>query len=77
MPEPHSRFTVLPAMLVGSPASSEDMRATLRLSSPAWFAQPKTTSSIAAQSTLVLRSMRALIGTAPRSSARTAESEPP
>ena len=38
--EPHSRLTVVPATDVGSPASSSAMRATLRLSSPAWFAQP-------------------------------------
>ncbi|CAB5311200.1 hypothetical protein IST455A_02681 [Burkholderia multivorans] len=40
MPEPQSRFSVVPGTAVGSPASSADMRATLRLSSPAWFAQP-------------------------------------
>ena len=36
----------------GRPASSSAMRATLRLSSPAWLAQPKITSSTASQSTL-------------------------
>ena len=35
----------------GSPASSSAMRATLRLSSPAWLAQPNITSSTACQST--------------------------
>ena len=35
MPEPHSRFTVVPVTSFGSPASSSAMRATLRLSSPA------------------------------------------
>ena len=35
-----------PATESGSPASSAAMRATLRLSSPAWFAQPNQTSSI-------------------------------
>ena len=35
MPEPHSRLTVLPGTLSGSPARSSAMRATLRLSSPA------------------------------------------
>jgi hypothetical protein len=39
-PEPHSRLTVEPGTSSGSPASSADMRATLRLSSPAWLAQP-------------------------------------
>ena len=50
-PEPHSRLTVAPGTPTGSPASSRLMRATLRLSSPAWLAQPKITSSIAAGST--------------------------
>ena len=35
-----------PATDSGRPASSAAMRATLRLSSPAWFAQPNHTSSI-------------------------------
>ena len=47
-PEPHSRFTVWPATSTGSPASSAAIRATLRLSSPAWLAQPSTTSSMSA-----------------------------
>ncbi len=50
MPEPHRRFNVVPGTVSGSPASSRLMRATLRLSSPAWLAQPKKTSSTAAQS---------------------------
>ena len=40
MPEPHSRLMVAPGTPIGSPASSADIRATLRLSSPAWLAQP-------------------------------------
>jgi hypothetical protein len=40
-PEAHSRLTVMPGIESGSPASSKAMRATLRLSSPAWLAQPK------------------------------------
>ncbi len=40
MPEPQSRFTVTPETLSGNPASSSAMRATLRLSSPAWLALP-------------------------------------
>ena len=39
-PEPHSRFTVAAATVTGRPASSALMRATLRLSSPAWLTQP-------------------------------------
>jgi hypothetical protein len=40
MPEPHRRFTVDADTSTGSPASSSAMRATLRLSSPAWLAHP-------------------------------------
>jgi hypothetical protein len=40
MPEPHRRLIVVPGTATGSPASSAAMRATLRLSSPAWLAQP-------------------------------------
>ena len=39
-PEPQSRLTVAPGTSTGKPASSVAMRATLRLSSPAWLAQP-------------------------------------
>ena len=52
------------------------MRATLRLSSPAWLAQPKYTSSMEAGSTPD-RSTAAAIATAARSSGRTPESDPP
>ena len=38
--DPHSRLTVMPGTASGRPASSSAMRATLRLSSPAWLAQP-------------------------------------
>ena len=77
MPEPHSRLTVDPGTSLGRPASSSDMRATLRLSSPAWLAQPKMTSSTAAQSTDGLRAISAFRGIAPRSSGRTDDSAPP
>ena len=40
-PEAQSRLTVEPGTDVGSPASSDDIRATLRLSSPDWLAAPK------------------------------------
>jgi hypothetical protein len=39
-PEAQRRFTVMAGVRVGMPASSRAMRATLRLSSPAWFTQP-------------------------------------
>ena len=76
-PEPHSRFTVPPGTVVGRPASSAAMRATLRLSSPAWLAQPMRQSSTASQSTEGLRAISALSGSAPRSSVRTSRSAPP
>ncbi len=77
MLEPQSRFTVEPGTSFGRPASSSAMRATLRLSSPAWFAQPKIKSSSAPQSTLALRETSAAMGMAARSSARTEASDPP
>ncbi len=43
------------------------MRATLRLSSPAWLAQPRITSSTPRQSTPGLRRISSRSGTAPRS----------
>jgi hypothetical protein len=45
--------------VAGNPASRVAMRATLRLSSPAWLAQPSTTSSSAAQSMPSWRERRA------------------
>ena len=75
--EPQSRLTVVPDTDCGSPASSSAMRATLRLSSPAWLAQPRITSSTALQSMDGLRSISALTGMAARSSVRTGASEPP
>jgi len=68
---------VAPGTSMGSPASSADMRATLRLSSPAWLAQPYNTSAITAQSTFAFLCISALIGMAPRSSVRTDERAPP
>src|SRR5262245_7917181 len=52
------------------------MRATLRLSSPAWFVHPRITSSIAAGSTDA-RSTAARTARAARSSARTVARAPP
>ena len=39
-PDPQSRLMVVPGTLTGRPDSNTAMRATLRLSSPAWLAQP-------------------------------------
>jgi hypothetical protein len=77
MPDPHSRLTVTPGTSTGRPASSAAIRATLRLSSPAWFAQPRITSSTARTSRDGLRASSALIGSAASSSARTPERAPP
>ena len=76
-PEPHSRFTVPPGTEAGRPASSAAMRATLRLSSPAWLAQPMMQSSTASQSTEAFRAISARSGMAPKSSVRTSRSAPP
>ena len=75
-PEPQSRFTVCPGTATGSPASNSAIRATLRLSSPAWLVQPRITSSTPAGS-IPERSTTALMGIAARSSARTPASAPP
>ena len=77
MPEPQRRLIVDPGNSTGSPASNDDIRATLRLSSPAWLAQPKITSLAADQSSCGWRAISAFSGTAPRSSARTDDSVPP
>src|SRR6267154_3050206 len=76
-PEAHSRFTVIPPTVVGKPERRAAIRATLRLSSPAWLAAPKITSSIWLGSTVGLRSNNFLITNAARSSGRTKASEPP
>ena len=75
-PEPQSRLTVWPATSIGSPARSAAMRPTLRLSSPAWLAAPRMTSSITAWS-MPVRSTSAEITCAARSSGRTSFSAPP
>ncbi len=74
--EPQSRFTVAPGTVVGKPASRAPKRATLRLSSPAWFASPKITSSMRAGS-MPVRSTLARITIAARSSGRTPDRAPP
>src|SRR5580704_13873450 len=76
MPDPQRRFTVAPGISTGSPASSTPIRATFRLSSPAWLAAPQYTSSIRAGSSHSLRASRALITSAVRWSGRTEASEP-
>ena len=75
-PEAQSRLTVTPAADSGSPASSAAIRATLRLSSPAWFAAPNQTSSICSAGTPA-RATASRITSAARSSGRTPESAPP
>ena len=42
-PDAQSRFTVTAGTWSGNPASRLAIRATFRLSSPAWFAHPSTT----------------------------------
>ncbi len=40
-PDAHSRLSVTPGTDCGNPASSTAIRATSRLSSPAWLAHPR------------------------------------
>ncbi len=75
-PEPQSRLTVLPGTSSGRPPSSAAIRATLRLSSPAWLAQPRITSSVRAQSTEGWRATSSRTTCAARSSGRTPASAP-
>ncbi len=75
-PELHKRFTVSPGTVKGSPASSKLIRATLRLSSPAWFAHPIITSSYASFGIFGLRFTTSRITCAPKSSVRTALNVP-
>jgi len=69
-PLAQSRFTVKPGVVLGNPASRVAMRATLRLSSPAWLAAPSTTSSIASGS-MPARRTASRTTSAARSSGRT------
>ncbi len=75
-PEAHSRLTVKPGIESGRPARRTAMRATLRLSSPAWFAAPMITSSMSAGS-IPVRSTTAFSVVARRSSGRWSASAPP
>ena len=52
------------------------MRATFRLSSPAWLAQPKITSSISLLGPMRVRESRLRMACPPRSSGRTGASAP-
>ena len=75
-PDAHSRFTVTPGTVVGRPASSAAMRATLRFSSPAPLALPKYTSSIRDGSRSGVRPRSSRIACAARSSGRTVARPP-
>ena len=75
-PEAHSRLTVKPGTESGKPASSTAIRATLRLSSPAWLAAPSTTSSMRAGSTPARRTASPTTSAA-RSSGRVWARAPP
>ena len=75
-PEPQRRLTVTPPVASGSPASSTAMRATLRLSSPAWLLAPSHTSSTSSGRISGLRRNSAPSTVAARSSGRAPESAP-
>ena len=74
-PDAHSRFTVAAGTSTGKPASSAAMRATLRLSSPAWLASPSSTSSTSAGS-MPMRRAASPTTVAARSSGRMVDSAP-
>src|SRR5579883_892658 len=74
--EPQSLLIVVAGTRSGKPASSAAMRATLRLSSPAWFAQPIITSSIRSGSTPA-RATASLMTRPAISSGRTSFNAPP
>src|SRR5207247_5891890 len=74
-PDEQRRLKVRPATETGNPASRAAIRATFRLSSPAWFAQPRYTSSTKAGSTPARRTTSPTTS-APRSSGRTSLSAP-
>ena len=76
MPEPHKRLIVTPGTEIGKPASKALILATLRLSSPAWFAHPRMTSSKDSQSTDGFVSTMDCNTTAARSSGRTPDNAP-
>ena len=71
IPEPHRRLTVTPGTVTGRPASRTAIRATSRLSSPAWLPAPMNTSSMADRSRPGSRSTSAASTVAARSSGRT------
>src|SRR5712691_11777700 len=73
-PLAQSRFKVTPGTSAGSPARSSAIRATFLLSSPAWLAQPKKTSSTSFAAGL--RPISSLITSAPRSSGRICDKRP-
>ncbi len=75
-PEPQSRLIVAAGTVSGRPESSTAMRATLRLSSPAWLAQPMYASSIASPGRPGTCAITARITCASMSSGRTALSAP-
>jgi hypothetical protein len=74
-PEAHRRLTVTPGTSTGSPARSNAMRATFRLSSPAPLVQPRKTSSTWSRGSPD-RARDASIARAARSSGRTLERAP-
>src|SRR2546430_581261 len=74
-PEEQRRLKVRPATETGKPARRAAIRATFRLSSPAWFAQPRYTSSTRAGSTPARRTTSPTTSAA-RSSGRTSLNAP-
>ncbi len=75
--EPQSRLTVVAGTEVGSPASRTAIRPTLRLSSPAWFAHPQSTSATPAGSRSGTAASTPRSAVAARSSGRVPARAPP
>ncbi len=76
-PEAHKRFTVSPGTVCGKPANNNAIRATLRLSSPAWFAQPMITSPISFVSMERFLLINSFNTNAAKSSVRMVDKVPP
>ena len=75
-PEAQKRFTVMPPTLLGSPASTAPIRATLRPCGPSGIAQPQIRSSIAFGSSVGTCASAPWIARTSRSSGRMLRKKP-
>ncbi len=77
IPDAHNLLSVIPGTVCGRFAKRSAILAMLRLSSPAWFALPKKTSSKLSQSALAKFSFSAIKGSEARSSVLIEDRLPP